>query len=130
MFLSIDRTLVAARAMSASSDRTRVRAMMPASGAEAGAMRRPDDRSHEVSEPDLGAVVEVPREVLIGELLGLCDGFFRVAGPVVRAELLAFLVSRGLHPGTALGWFADVLSLTAAAGEGRATAGGVCCREP
>jgi len=37
-----------------------------------------------VSEPDLGAVVKVPREVLIGELLGLCDGFFR---PMVRASL-------------------------------------------
>jgi hypothetical protein len=39
-------------------------------------MRRPDDSSQEVAEPDVGAVTEVPREVLIGELLGLCDGFF------------------------------------------------------
>jgi hypothetical protein len=94
--------------------------------------RRPEDPSHDVSEPDLGAVTEVPREVLIGELLGLCDGFFRSAGPVVRAEMLAFLVSRGLPPSTALGWFVDVLSLTAAAaGEGRAAAaGGDCCRRP
>lgn len=62
MFLSLDRTLKAPGLMSASSDRTRVRAT-----------------SHEVSEPDLGAVVEVPRVVLIGELLGLCDGFLRSA---------------------------------------------------
>lgn len=57
-------------------------------------MRRPDDSSHEVSEPDVGSIVGVPREVLIGELLGLCDGFFRSAGPVVRTELLTFLVTR------------------------------------
>jgi hypothetical protein len=94
-------------------------------------MRRPDDTSHEVSEPDVGAVAEVPREILIGELLGLCDGFFRSAGPVVRAELLAFLISRGLHPGTALGWFVDVLSLTASAADRRAAAArAVCCRGP
>lgn len=72
-----------------------------------------------VSEPDAGAVVEVPRQVLVAELLELCDGFFAVAGPVVRVELEQFLISRGLHPGTALGWFHDVLTLTAAA-EGRA----------
>jgi hypothetical protein len=93
-------------------------------------MPRPDDPSHEVSEPDLGAVTEVPHEVLIGELLGLCDGFFRSASPVVRAELRAFLISRGLHPGTALEWFVDVLSLTAAAADRRAAAGGVCGRGP
>lgn len=72
-----------------------------------------------VSEPGSGAVVGVPRQVLITELLELCDGFFAFAGPVVRLELAGFLVSRGLHPGTALGWFCDVLSLAAAA-EGRA----------
>jgi hypothetical protein len=77
-------------------------------------MPRPGDPSHEVSEPDLGAVTKVSHAVLIGELLGLCDGFFRSASPVVHAELRAFLISRGLHPGTALGWFIDVLSLTAA----------------
>ena len=76
-----------------------------------------------VSEPDAGAVVEVPRQVLVVELLELYDGFFSVAGPVVHLELTAFLVSRGLHPGTALGWFCDVLSLTAAA-EGRAARAG------
>jgi hypothetical protein len=31
--------------------------------------------------PDLGVVTEVPREILLGELLGLCGGFFRSAGP-------------------------------------------------
>jgi hypothetical protein len=54
-------------------------------------LRRPDDPSHEVSEPDLGADTEVPREVLIGELLGLLDDFFRSAGLLKCEELLAFL---------------------------------------
>jgi hypothetical protein len=53
-----------------------------------------------------------------------------VRRPVVRAELRAFLISRGLHPGTALGWFVDVLSLTAAAPDRRAAAGCVCGRGP
>lgn len=85
----------------------------------------PQDLSHEVPEPDAGAVFEVPRRVLIAELLELCDGFFAAAGPVVRTELDEFLVSRGLHPGTALGWFYDVLSWTAAA-ELRARVGAGC----
>jgi hypothetical protein len=110
--------------MLASSDRSRLRAKVSASGAEVAGdaqARRPVGR---VSEPDAGAVVEVPREVVIAELLGLCDGFVRSAGPVVRAELLAFLISRGLSPGTALGWFVDVLSMTAAAAERDVAAAG------
>ena len=81
--------------------------------------RRPPGLFDGVSEPDVGAAVEVPRQVLIAELLQLCDGFFAAAGPVVRVELQDFLISCGLHPAAALGWFYDVLSLTAAA-EGRA----------
>ncbi|MBN9098229.1 MAG: hypothetical protein J0I49_08985 [Pseudonocardia sp.] len=77
--------------------------------------RIPHDPSHEVSEPDAGAMDGVPRQVLIAELLDLCDGFFATAGLVVHAELDEFLISRGLHPRTALGWFCDVLSWTAAA---------------
>ncbi|WUH98238.1 hypothetical protein OHR68_32770 [Spirillospora sp. NBC_00431] len=75
-----------------------------------GTARRPDAPSHEVSEPELGAVVRVSRDVLIGELLGLCDGFVRPAGPVGHAESPAFLVSHGLHPSTALGALVGVLS--------------------
>lgn len=41
----------------------------------------------EVPEPDADAVVGVPREVVVAELLELCDGFFATAGPVVVVEL-------------------------------------------
>lgn len=51
--------------------------------------------SREAPEPDAGAVFEVPRQVLVAELLELCDGFFATAGPVVRVELDEFLISRG-----------------------------------
>lgn len=77
--------------------------------------RSAEDWSCEVSAPDIGAVFGVPRQVLIAELLELCDGFFATAGPAVHAELDEFLISRGLHSGAALGWFRDVLCWTAEA---------------
>jgi hypothetical protein len=61
----------------------------------------------------------VRHEELIAELLGLCDDFFRAAGPVVPEELRAFLISRGVGRRARPGWFIDVLGFAAAGLEQR-----------
>jgi hypothetical protein len=49
-----------------------------------------------------------------GEVLGLCDEFFRShASPAVHAELRRFLTDLGHHPVAGLGAFLDKLSFTA-----------------
>lgn len=49
-----------------------------------------------------------------GEVLGLCDEFFRShASPAVHAELRGFLTNSGHHPVAGLGAFLDKLSFTA-----------------
>lgn len=49
-----------------------------------------------------------------GEVLGLCDEFFRShASPAVHAELRGFLTDLGHHPVAGLGAFLDKLSFTA-----------------
>jgi hypothetical protein len=73
----------------------------------------PPDPSHELLEPDDGAVVVgVAREVLTAELLNLCDEFFRHASPAVHTELRRLLTDHGHHQATGLGWFIDSLGLT------------------
>ena len=56
-------------------------------------------------DPDV--VFGVPPEQITTELLGLCEQFFRHAGPAVHAELDQFLTAHA-HPG-GIGWFIDAL---------------------
>lgn len=70
----------------------------------------PADASHELSDPDEGAVLAgTARATTIAELLELCDEFFRQASPTVHDELRQFLTARGHHPHTGWGWFIDTL---------------------
>lgn len=83
----------------------------------------PADASHELSEPDCGAVLSgAPPEAKIAELLGPCDEFFRHAGPTVLAELRTFLTEQGHRPYAGLGAFTDCLGFAALAAVRDATA--------
>ncbi len=117
LWVSVDRTAHVAGSMSARFDRTRLACCDVSIGhGDARLQRNGMTCRTGASEPEAGAVVDVPREAVIADVLQLCDGFFRTAaGPAVHAELRASLVSRGLHPATALGWFIDVWSLAASA---------------
>ena len=53
----------------------------------------------------------------VGELLNLCDEFFRAASPRVHAELRHFLTAHGHHPQAGLNTFIDLLSFTAQAAQ-------------
>jgi hypothetical protein len=74
---------------------------------------RPDFEADSLLDAD-AVQVGVPHDVLVGELLGLCDEFFRThASGQTRAELQRFLAARGYTTADALGWFIDMLCFTA-----------------
>lgn len=59
---------------------------------------------------DPGVQFGVPPGQITSELLELCEEFFRLASPIVHAELRQFLSEHGHHGG--LGWFLDALGFT------------------